>query len=200
MPSYAAASLNAYATRNASNMLFVVLLDILICSLVLMFLAGFRGLISETQPSSIWLATQVFGAGMVFTAFTLYADMLQCVIAFSALSGDPIPRSFAPFFPAATRSSAPALIFSAVLLSAASYVAYASRALPPITTWLGYCGAVACLALVPFAVVGGPNPSALLDTAHLGAISRIAVVPLALWMIAVAIAMFRTHDRHPEAH
>jgi hypothetical protein len=40
----------------------------------------------------------------------------------------------------------------------------------------------------------------LLDTAHLGAISRIAVVPLALWMIAVAIAMFRTHDRHPEAH
>ncbi len=200
MPSRDASSLVAYATEHATNMLIVVLLDILICSMLLLFLAGFRRLIREAQPSSMWLATQVFGAGVVYTAFTLYADLLQGVIAFNALSGDPDPsliRAFLssryPVFGAMT------LIFSAVLLSAASYVAHASRAFPAITTWIGYCGAVLCLGLVPFAIAGGPNPT-LLDMVHLDAIGKIAIVPVSFWMIAIAIAMFRTESRQPEAH
>ena len=201
MPSNNPASLIGYATRNAANMLIVVLLDTMICGLLLFFLAGFRRLIRDGQPSSMWLATQVFGAGVVYTAFTLYADLLQGVIAFNALSGDPDPsliRAFLssryPVFGAMT------LIFSAVLLSAASYVAHASRAFPAITTWIGYCGAVLCLVLVPFAIASGPNPTTLLYTVHLDAISKIAIVPVSFWMIAIAIAMFRTESRQPEAH
>jgi len=51
------ASLIGYATRNAANMLIVVLLDTMICGLLLFFLAGFRRLIRDGQPSSMWLAT-----------------------------------------------------------------------------------------------------------------------------------------------
>ena len=57
MPSNDPASLIGYATRNAANMLIVVLLDTMICGLLLFFLAGFRRLIRDGQPSSMWLAT-----------------------------------------------------------------------------------------------------------------------------------------------
>jgi hypothetical protein len=201
LPTDAASSLSAYATRNAGNMLIIVGFDLLICALLLTFLAGFRHLIREKQPSSVWLATQVFGAGVAYATITLFNDLLQGAIAFNALAGDPDASLIRAFL--ASRYpvfGAMGLIFSAVLLSAASYVSHASRALPALTTWLGYLAAILCLALVPFVMVGGPNLAALLNTPQRGTNSVIGAVPLALWMIAVGIAMFRVHSPKVETH
>lgn len=85
IPSQEAASLIAYATHNAWNMLATVLMDVVICALLLIFLDGFRRMIGNTQPDSMWIATQVFGAGVVYSAVTLFGDALQAASAVNAL-------------------------------------------------------------------------------------------------------------------
>ena len=75
MPSFEAATkLDAYATRNATNMLTVIFLDMVIYCLVLVFLAGFRHLVRQARPECEWLGTLVFGVGLVYTTLTLVAD------------------------------------------------------------------------------------------------------------------------------
>lgn len=192
MPSRESAGLVTYATHNAWNMLAVVALDVLICALLLVFLSGFRRLIANTQRRSMWLATQIFGAGLVYAAVVLFGDALQASAAINALSASPDPsfiRVFLdgryPFF------GAMGLIFSALLLAAAGYIAQASRNFPRVTAWIGYVGAIVCLALVPLAAAGGPRLSALAETAQWGTMGAVGVIPLGIWMLAVVIQMMR---------
>jgi hypothetical protein len=198
MPSYLAESLSAYATRNAANMLIVAAADFVICALLLCFLAGFRHLICATQPQSAWLATQVFGAGVVYSGVTLFGDLLQSAIAWQALTGhadSSLVRTFlSSRYPA---FGAMGLVFSALLLSTASYVSHTSRVLPRVTTWLGYCAAVVCLVLVPFLAAGERGVSTFFDPAQAMSTGLVAGLPVAIWMLVVGVALFRLRGPEP---
>ena len=199
MPSREAASLITYATHNAWNMLAAVSIDVVICALLLIFLAGFRRLIGNTQPDSMWVATQVFCAGVVYSGVTLFGDALQTASALNALSAKPDPsflRVFVqgryPFF------GTVGLLFCALLLAAGSHIAQANRAFSRVTVWIGYIGSLLCLALVPFVMAEGPQRFlAIADSAPWGVLAAIAVVPVVLWMITVVIQMIRQHEPQP---
>jgi hypothetical protein len=199
MPSRETASLIGYATHNAWNMLAAVLMDVVICALLLIFLDGFRRLIGNTQPDSMWIATQVFGAGVVYSAVTLFGDALQAASAMNALSAKPDPsflRVFLqgryPFF------GTVGLLFCALLLAAGSHIAQASRAFPRATIWIGYTGACLCLALVPFVMANGPQQFlAIANSAPWDALAAIAILAVVVWMITVVIQMIRQHEPQP---
>lgn len=198
-PTTFAPGLTAYAARNAGNMAIVVVVDLLACALLLLFLAGFRNLIGETQPRFMWLATQIFGAGVAFCGLRLLADLLQGSIGFNVLAGNTDPSLIRAFLsdPSSTFGTL-GLIFSAISLAAASYIARASRTLPRFTTGLGYFAALLCVVLIPFAQDAAHNSAQLLHPGVWGATGvAVAGAPVALWVFAVAIAMFRLHN--PEA-
>lgn len=197
-PTTLASSLTAYATRNAGNMVTVVVVDLLACALLLLFLGGFRSLIAETQPRFMWLATQILGFGVAFCGFRLLADFLQGSIGFNILAGNTDQSLIRAFLsnPSSTVGTM-GLIFCTISLAAASYIAHASRALPPLTIGLGYLAAVLCLALIPFTLGGTPDSARLFDPWTWSTTGVIAAgAPLALWICAVSIAMFRL--RNPE--
>jgi hypothetical protein len=195
-PTWLAPSLIAYVTRNASNMITLAIVDFLACTFLLLFLTGFRRLIGEAQPRLMWVATQVFGVGVAFCGFRLFTDLLQGSIAVNAFSGDPDPslvRAFLsdPFPPLGIMG----LVFAAVSLSAASYISRASGALPRSTVWLGYLSALLCLALIPFVLGVGPNTAQLIDSGNWAATGAMAAgAPLALWVLAAGVAMFRQYN------
>jgi hypothetical protein len=195
-PTTSVTSLTTYVAQNARNMVGVTVVDMLACALLLLFLAGFRNLIGEMQPRFMWLATQIFGVGVVFCGLRLFTDFLQGTTGFNALAGNIDPSLVRAFLsrPFSTFGTV-GFIFGAVSLAAASYIGHASRALPPLATGLGYFAAVLCLVIIPFAQDATQNSAQLFQAGIWGATGVAAAgTPLALWVFVVGIAMLRLHN------
>jgi hypothetical protein len=181
-----------YAARNANNIMTCVLFDLVILTLILVFLAGLRHLIRQADPRQEWLATLFFGAGLVYVALTLIADSLQAatVVDARAVPADPaIIRAMMESMYLMYGSVA--LFLMAFFMALASYAAVASRALPAWSGWVGYACAVACLAFVPSMFVGRPDPTGFYNPAGWGPTGIASGLPLATWMIVVGILMIR---------
>lgn len=192
VPVIGSADLCAYSARNSGNMLTVVFLDMLIYSLFLVFLAGFRHLIRQAHPGCEWLGALFFGVGVVYTTITLIADSFQGTSALDTLGGNPDPSVIRVLMEAQyLLFGSIGLLFIALLMIVASYAIHASRALPNWTVWLGYAGALLCLLFVPSMFVGAPNLAGFYNPAGWGTTGVIAGFPLAAWMIAVSILMLR---------
>jgi hypothetical protein len=199
LPSAASPDLCAYSVRNAANMLTVVFLDMLIYCLFLIFLAGFRQLIRQADPACEWLGTLFFGIGVVYATVTLLADSFQGTIALDALSGSPNQSAVRVLMEAQyLLFGSIGLLLIALMMIVASYATMASRALPRWSAWLGYAGAVLCLAFVPSMFAGAPNLAAFYNPAGWGTTGVIAGFPLAAWMIAVSILMLRKRESSAE--
>lgn len=187
------ANLTVYAVRNASNMLTVVFLDMLIYCLFLIFLAGFRHLIRGAGAGHEGLATLVFGTGLVYTTITLVADSLQGTIALDALTGAPDPSLIRTLMECQfLLFGSIGLVLIGLLLASASLAISLSGALPAWAAWIGYGGALLSLAFVPSLFAGPPDLTAFYNPAGWGTTGVIAGFPLAIWMIAVGILMLRT--------
>ncbi len=55
-----------FSARNATNIMCCVFLDLIILTLIMIFFAGVRHLIRQTNPQYEWLASLFFGVGLVF--------------------------------------------------------------------------------------------------------------------------------------
>lgn len=196
MPTFEGATkLGAYATRNATNMLAVILLDMVIYCLVLIFLAGFRHVLRQARPECEWLGTLVFGVGLVYTTLTLVADSLEGTVALDALSSNPDPSAIRVLMESQyLMFGSVGLILIALLLASASYATMVSGALPRWSAWLGYAGAALCLVFVPSMFAGAPDLTAFYNPAGWGTTGVIAGFPLAIWTIAVGIGMIRKRE------
>ncbi len=185
----------AFTTRNASNIMSCVLLDLIILTLLLVFLAGFRHLICRADPRQEWLATAFFGIGLVYVALTLVADSLQAATVVDAMS--------APADGAAMRAmiesmylmyGAVALFLMGAFIGLGSWLATASHALPAWFAPWGYACSLACFAFVPSMFAGHPDPNGFYNPAGWGPTSVAAGLPLAAWMVMAGIMMLRTRD------
>jgi hypothetical protein len=201
MPSLTATNLGAYSARNATNMLMVVFLDMLIYFLFLTFLAGFRHLVRQARPECEWVGTLVFGTGVAYSTLTLVADSLEGTIALDAISSSPDPSAIRVLMESQyLMFGSVGLMLIALLLASASYASMASKALPNWTSWLGYAGTVLCLLFVPSMFAGAPDLTAFYNPAGWGTTGVIAGFPLAIWVIAVAVLMVRKRDTGLCAH
>ncbi|MGB8258715.1 MAG: DUF4386 family protein [Terracidiphilus sp.] len=192
LPSVTSATLPAYSARNATNMLVVVFLDLLIYCLFLVFLSGLRQRLAQAQAACTWLADLVFGAGVVYTTLTLAADACQGAIALDARSAQPDPVVIRTLMESQyLLFGSVGLILIALLLAGASWATLASRALPRWTAWLGLAAAALCLAFVPSMFAGAPDLGAFYNPAGWGTTGVIAGFPLAAWMLVVSLQMVR---------
>jgi len=184
--------LTTFIARNTTNVLLVVLLDMVIYCLFLIFLSGFRHLIRQAGPDHEWVATLVFGIGLVYATLTLVADSLQGTSALDALSARPDPSVIRALTEAQfLLFGSVGLILMALLMAAAGYAITASKALPGWSGWVGYAGAAVCLCFVPSMFAGAPDLTGFYNPAGWGPTGVAAGFPLAVWSIVVCILMLR---------
>jgi hypothetical protein len=186
-----AAGVVDYTARNGTNIMTCVLLDFIILTLLMIFLAGFRHLIRHADAQQEWLGTLVFGVGLVYVTLTLVADLLQGATVLDArtLPGEGI------VIRAMTESmylmyGSGALVLMAVFMAAGGYAGVASRAFPGWSGWVAYLCALGCLAFVPSMFVGSPDFTRFYNAIGWGAIIA-ECLPLTVWMITVGILMIR---------
>lgn len=181
------------ALRNATNIMTCVFLDLFILGLFMVFSAGLRHLIRQSDPRYEWLGELFFGVGLVYTTLTFVADSLQGATVVDALTGSGGDRIVirAMMESAYLMYGSVALFLMALFMAVASYATVASHALPKWSGWVGYSCALACLAFVPAMFVGHPDLMAFYNPAGWGPEAIANGFPLAVWMIAVGILMIR---------
>jgi hypothetical protein len=190
--------LGDYAARNGTNIMFCVFMDFIILTLLMIFLAGLRHLIRRTNPEHEWLASLFFGVGLVFVALTFVADSLQGTVAvdgFNPPADGVIVRAM--FESTILMYGAVALWLLAFLMAILSYVTLASGALPKWSAWLGYGCALACLAFVPAMFVRHVDLLGFYNPAGLGVEAFANTFPLAIWVIAIGVALLRKRAPSP---
>jgi hypothetical protein len=187
--------LGDYAARNGTNVMWCVFLDLIILTLLMIFLAGLRHLIRKSNPQHEWLASLFFGVGLVFVALTFVADSLQgatAVDGFNPPADGVIVRAM--FESTILMYGAVALWLLALLMAILSYVTLASGILPRWSAWLGYGCALACLAFVPAMFVRHIDLLGFYNPAGLGVEAFANGFPLAAWMIAIGVALLRKRE------
>ena len=184
-----------FTATYGTNVMTCVFLDLIILTLVMIFLAGFRHLIRQADARHEWLGTLVFGVGLVYVTLTFVADSLQAATVVDART---IPAS-GVIIRAMLESSflmygSVALFLMALFMALAGYVGVASRALPAWSAWVGYLCALGCLAFVPSMFVGKPDIMRFYNPAGWGPLAIASGLPLAVWMITVGILMVRMRE------
>jgi hypothetical protein len=156
----------------------------------MIFLAGLRHLIRRTNHE--WLASLFFGVGLVYVTLTAVADLLQGATVVDALN----PPADGVIIRAMMESmflmyGAVALWLMALFMAILSYVTLADGILPRWSAWLGYACALACLAFVPTMFVRHVDLMGFYNPVGWGAEAIANGFPLAVWMIAIGVALLR---------
>jgi len=186
----ASAKLPDFAALNGTNIMCCVFLDLIILTLLMIFMAGVRHLIRQANHE--WLASLFFGVGLVFVALTLVADSLQGATVIDAFN----PPADGVIIRAMMESmflmyGAVALWLMALFIAILSYVTLASGALPRWSAWFGYACALVCLAFVPTMFVRHVDIMGFYNPVGLGPQAFANGFPLAAWVISVGILMIR---------
>ena len=181
-----------FAARNATNIMSCVFLDLIILTLIMVFLAGVRHLIRQANSQHEWLATLFYGVGLVYVTLTFVADSLQASIVIDAFD----PPADGVIIRAMMESTlllygSIALWLMAVFMAILSYVTLSSGVLPKWSAWVGYICALVCLAFVPTMFVHRVDMFGLYNPACLGTQAFANGFPLAAWMVVVGILLLR---------
>lgn len=132
------------------NVLTRNLLNLLAVGAIIVFLAGLRAIIRQADLACEWLASLVFGAGMVYAAIHLVKISLEVGVVLGEPSGTLDPTTDGPLAHANVllHGSADRLV-TALLLTAAGYAIRRTHALPRWAGTSAYALAAVNLAFVP---------------------------------------------------
>lgn len=176
---------------NTSILIRTSLADPLIMVGLLVFLAGFRHLIRQARQEYEWLATLVFGVGVIVIALELVGDGLEAGAALDTVAkADPtvvrglMEASF-PLY------GAIGLIMSALLLASAGYATLATGVLPRWSGWFAYTAAIANLLAAP-SILGGTDYTAFWSAP--GYVTFVAQVAMVIWFLIASVSMLLKRD------
>jgi hypothetical protein len=172
----------------------IIMIDTLLMAFVIVFLAGFRQIITSSEADLGWVADLAFGAGLVFVGVTLVGDAMEGGAVLDAASGHPD----ASVLRALTEGHM--LMFGSIgcvllaLVSAASgYVTLVSGALPRWTGIVAYVVAILNVIAVP-TMFGGTSDTSFVSAGGVG-VAIFATFPWLAWVIAVGIVTIRARRR-----
>jgi hypothetical protein len=190
------ATLADFLTKTHTQILTrATIADPIIIGCFVVFLAGFRHLIRQAQPAYEWLATLVFGAGLMLATLQLVGDALQGAAALDAsVKAEPILVK-GLFEASYVFYGAIGLITAALMLGAAGYAILATGALARWIGWLALAGAVVNLIAAP-SIYGGTDYTAFYSAD--GWITYIAQLTWVAWFAIASVAMMR--KREPGTH
>jgi hypothetical protein len=181
-----------FMSRNSGNVLTCVVLDMLIFVGILVFLAGFRHLIRQARPDYEWLATLVFGVGLVYTTLTLVGDSVMGGQALDTVGGKADATAIRALADAQfLMFGSVALMLLALLLASAGSAILATRALPRWTGWVACAGAIVTLAFVP-TIYAGTDMNGFYTATGWG--PYVATFPTLIWIMIVGISMIRKRE------
>ena len=169
------------------NVLTRNLLNLIGVGAIIVFLAGLRALIRQADSAYEWVASLVFGTGMVWAAINLVKISLETGVVLGAPDGTLDPTTDGPLAHAniLLHGSVDRLI-TAVVLTAAGYAILRTRALPRWAARSAYVLAVVNLAFVP-SLYFGIDPARFYSALGWGNTALTAGLFL-YWAAAVGIA------------
>jgi hypothetical protein len=169
------------------NVLTRNLLNLLVVGAIIVFLAGLRAVIRQADAAYEWLASLVFGAGMVYAAINLVKISLETGVVLGAPDGTLDPTTDGPLAHAniLLHGSADRLV-TALLLTAAGSGILRTRALPRWAGSSAYVLAVVNLAFVP-SLYFGTDAAAFYSALGWGNTALTSGL-LLYWVAAVGIA------------
>lgn len=173
---------------NTAILIRTSLADPLIFVGLLVFLAGFRHLIRQAHQGYEWLATLVFGVGVLLFTLELVGDGLEAGAALDTVTkAEPsvVRGLMEASFP---MYGAIGLIMSALLLASAGYATLATMALPRWTGWFAYAAASINLVAAP-SILAGTDYTAFWSAD--GWVTLIAQGALVFWFLVASISMVR---------
>jgi hypothetical protein len=189
-----ATALAEFLSRTSSETLMIIMIDTVLMAFVIVFLAGFRQIITSSEADLEWVADLAFGAGLLFVGVTLVGDAMEGGAALDAASGHPDPSVLRAL------TEGHMLMFGSIgcvllaLVSAASgYVTLVSGALPRWTGIVAYVVAILNVIAVP-TMFGGTSDSSFVSAGGVG-VAIFATFPWLAWVIAVGIVTIRARRR-----
>jgi hypothetical protein len=183
-----------FMTRTSTGTLLTILIDTMLMAALIVFLAGFRQLITHSEAALQWVADLAYGAGLVFVAVTLVGDAME---AGTALDVTGMAGNYAVLRALTVGHTilfgSIGCVLTALVAAASGYVTLGSNALPPWTGWLAYVVALLNLAAVP-TMFGGTDPASFLAAGGAGT-ALFATFPWLVWVTAVGIVTVRDRRR-----
>ena len=173
---------------NRAILIRTSLADPLIMSGLLVFLAGFRHLIRQARQEYEWLATLVFGVGVLVITLELVGDGLEAGAAL-----DTVAKAAPTVVRGLMEASFPlygaiGLIMSALLLASAGYATLITGVLPRWTGWFAYAAAIVNLLAAP-SILGGTDYTAFWSAP--GYVTFVAQVAMVIWFLIASISILR---------
>ena len=190
------AALVAFVADTSTPTLAVVLIDAFLMASLIVFLAGFRQLITKKRREVEWIADLVFASGLLFVGLTLVGDAMVAGAALDTVGSEGDPSVLRALMVGhAEMFGAIGCVLTALGAAASGYVILISGALPRWTARFAFVVSAANLALVPtmfaeavypvFVSAGGP------------VIVDFAIVPWLIWVALVGTAALRQRSRLP---
>lgn len=191
-------ALAAYVTRVATPMLVIILIDTILMAAIVVFLGGFRQLITHARPDLQWITDLAFGAGLLFVGVTLVGDGMEGGAALDTVNATADPSVLRALTEGhMLMFGTIAVMLTAVVSAAAGYVTLASGAVPRWTGWIAVVVAVLNLLAVP-TMFGGTSPKSFVSAGGPG-VAIFATFPWLVWVVAVGIVCIRDRRRRPDA-
>jgi hypothetical protein len=183
-------ALEIFADATATATLIKILIDTLMMAFLIVFLGGFRQLVTAKREDLTWIADLAFGAGLVFVGVTLVGDSLEAGGALDTVGSDANGIAIRTLTEGYLVMFGPMTCVLLALVSAASgYVILASRALP---AWTGRLAWVVALlnAIAVSSIFGGTDADKFYSVGSWG-VATFATFPWLVWVVAVGIVALR---------
>lgn len=169
-----------------------VLLDMGLYVCLMVFMAGLRHLIRQTRSEYEWLATLIFGSGVVWWAVTLVADSLEGAAVLNTVGGHADPTAVRALVEGTLLiyNGAIAFAVTAFFMACAGFATFRTGALPAWTGWLAYASVFLCVVSIPSMYAGIVDPNGFYNVAGWGPAIAANFPPL-FWFLAVSVIMLR---------
>jgi hypothetical protein len=188
------AALIEFMANTSIQTLVIVTLDAVLMALVIVFLAGFRQIITSARAGLESIADLAYGAGLVFAGTTLVGDALEGGAALDAQDGHPDPSVLRALTEGHTLLfGSIGCVLLALVTVASGYVILASGALPRWTGRVAFVIAALNLVAVP-TLFGGTSDTSFFAAGGLG-VTIFATFPWFAWVIVVGAVTIRGYRR-----
>lgn len=181
-----------YITRtNTLILVRATLADSLIMVGLIIFLGGFRSLIKQTKQDFEWIATLIFGVGIIVIVIELVGDGLQAGAAL-----DTVVNANPMIVRGLTEASFPmygaiGLIMSALLLALSGYAILKTKILHKWVGWFAFVAASINILAAP-SILGGTNVLGFYTAS--GYAPFIGQAVLLIWFFCASISMVTKRD------
>lgn len=185
-------ALVAFWRAHAGQMLTIVLIDTVLMAAIIVFLAGFRQIITHARHDLQWISDVGYSAGMVFVAITLVGDAMEAGSALDVVNLDPDASAIRALTEGhAVMFGATGCVLLALVSASSGYVVLASHALP---RWTGIVAwVVAALQVFGLGTIfGGTSDRDWFSSGGVG-VTLTATFPWLAWVITVGIVTIQGH-------